>query len=94
MFRKELIDVLLNNPLSIKDIAQLLEMPVKDVEEDIQHLQKSIKHMEYQLEVIPARCHKCDFLFSKDKLHKPSKCPKCHATWIYEPRISVVRKEK
>jgi predicted Zn-ribbon and HTH transcriptional regulator len=25
-------------------------------------------------------------------LHKPSKCPRCHGTWIYEPRIMVVPK--
>jgi predicted Zn-ribbon and HTH transcriptional regulator len=92
MFRKELIDILLDNPLSIKDIAQLLELSVKDVEDDVRHLQKTIKHMDYKLEVIPARCHKCDFQFSKDKLHKPSKCPKCHGSWIYEPRILVERK--
>ena len=92
MFRKELIDLLLDNPMSIKEIAHLLQIPVKDVEEDVRHLQKSIKHMEYHLEVIPARCHKCDFRFNKDKLHKPSKCPKCHSTWIFEPQIFVVLK--
>ena len=92
MFRKELIDLLLDHPMGLKDIAQLLEMPVKDVEDDIRHLQKSIKHSEYHLVVIPARCHKCDFKFHKDKLHKPSKCPRCHATWIYEPKILVEMK--
>ncbi|WP_455208878.1 hypothetical protein [Kaarinaea lacus] len=92
MFRKELIDVLRDNPMGLKDIAEFLETPVKDVEDDLRHLQKSIKHTEYRMEIIPARCHKCDFRFSKDKLHKPSKCPKCHKTWIYEPRISIVKK--
>ena len=92
MFRKELIDVLRDNPMGLKDIAEFLETPVKVVEDDLRHLQKSIKHTEYRMEIIPARCHKCDFQFSKDKLHKPSKCPKCHDTWIYEPRISIVKK--
>lgn len=92
MFRKELIDILLDNPMSIKEIAHLLELPVNEVEDDVQHLQKSIKHMEYHLEVTPARCHKCDFRFNKDKLHKPSKYPNCRSTWIYEPKIYVVSK--
>ena len=89
MFRKELIDILLDNPMGIKEIAHLLEMPVKQVEDDIQHLHKSIKHMNYRMQIIPARCLKCDFHFHKDKLHKPSRCPVCHGTWIEGPRIGI-----
>jgi len=89
MFRKELLDMLLNNPMSIKEIAHLLELPVKDVEDDVRHLHKSIKHMKYRMQIIPARCLKCDFQFHKDKLHKPSKCPLCHGTWIEEPQIGI-----
>ncbi|MEJ2180567.1 MAG: transcriptional regulator [Gammaproteobacteria bacterium] len=89
MFRKELLEMLLDNPMSIKEIAHLLELPVKDVEDDIKHLQKSIKHMKYRMQISPARCLKCDFQFRKDKLHKPSKCPLCHGTRIEEPQIGI-----
>ncbi|MGD8641957.1 MAG: transcriptional regulator [Gammaproteobacteria bacterium] len=92
MFRKDLIDLLLDHPMGLKEIAQLLEMRVKDVEGDLEHLRKSLKHSEYVFEVAPARCRKCEFQFHHDKLHKPSKCPVCHGTWIDEPKISVVQK--
>ena len=89
MFRKQLLEILLDNPMSIKEIAHLMESTVKDVEDDISHLQKSVKHMEYRVQIIPAHCLKCDFQFNKDKLHKPSKCPVCHSTWIDEPLIGI-----
>jgi predicted transcriptional regulator len=41
MFRKDLIDMLLHNPMSIRDIARALELSPRDVEQDIRHLLKS-----------------------------------------------------
>ena len=89
MFRKDLIDLLLHNSLGLRDISEILEVPVKDLEDDLKHLQKSLKHSEYRLDVKPATCNKCGFKFDKDKLHKPSKCPICHHTWIHEPHRSI-----
>src|SRR2546425_2103201 len=37
----------------------------------------------------PARCRACGFEFSESKLNKPSKCPKCHSTWVLEPKIGI-----
>ena len=45
----------------------------------------------HQVEVIPARCKQCDFVFSEEKLAKPSRCPACKATRLYEPMIRIAR---
>lgn len=92
MFRKDLIDMLLHNPMSIRDIARALELSPRDVEQDIRHLLKSLKHSAYGAVVTPAQCRKCGFTFQDDKLRKPGKCPACHATWIKEPQIEVDNK--
>lgn len=89
MFRKELIQLLENNPLSLKEISQLMDEEPKDIEEDIHHLIKSLKHIPYRLHIEPARCRKCGFSFHKNKLHKPGKCPVCKGSWITEPRFSI-----
>lgn len=89
MYRKELIDLLLDNPMSLADIARELEMPIRDIEDDVRHLQKSLKHSEYRLVVHPASCRKCGFRFREEKLHKPGKCPRCHENWIQEPLLEV-----
>ena len=31
----------------------------------------------------------CGFEFSETKLNKPSQCPKCHGTWVLEPKIGI-----
>lgn len=91
MYRKELINLLLNNPMSLDDIARLLDMSPKDVEDDLHHLHKSLKHSGYRLLIHRATCRKCGFRFKEEKLHKPGKCPRCHETWIQEPMIEVIK---
>lgn len=93
MFRRDLIDLLLDRPLSIQQIARELRVPFNTVKDDLEHLFKSLKHTEYVAVVAPARCRRCGFEFGRDKLAKPSKCPKCQATWLAEPRICIQRKD-
>ncbi|MBV8278688.1 MAG: transcriptional regulator [Verrucomicrobia bacterium] len=91
MFRKALIDLLLDNPMSVAEIAREHKMQIKEVATDLEHLRKSLRHSGHSLEVTPARCRKCGFEFGPEKLTKPSRCPKCRATWIREPRVQVRR---
>ena len=91
MYRKDLVSLLEGNTMGVMEISQLLATSMKDVEDDLRHLMKSLKHSEYRLVVTPARCRKCGFKFNKDKLHKPGKCPRCHGTWIQEPLFTIER---
>lgn len=91
MFRKALIELLEDNPLSIREIAEMLEEKPRDVEDALKHLLKSLRNMPYRAVIVPAKCNKCGFVFHKDKMHKPCKCPLCKETWISDPLISVER---
>ena len=93
MLRRDLIDLLLNRPMSVVQLARLLDERPADVADDLEHLFKSLKHVEFSATVEAAACRKCGFQFSNDKLTKPSKCPKCRSTWVTEPLISIARKE-
>ena len=92
VYRKELIDALLNHPMSLQDLAMVMEEPVHDMEDDLRHLKKSLRHSAYRLEIIPARCRHCGFVFHRDKMGKPGKCPKCSATWISAPLLTIKEK--
>ena len=92
MFRKDLITMLQGNPLGLKEIADTLEITTRDVEQDLRHLVKSLRHSDYALQVTPARCRKCDFEFSKDKLRKPGRCPRCRQSWIREPLVEITKR--
>jgi predicted Zn-ribbon and HTH transcriptional regulator len=90
MFRKDLITVLLDNPLRLSEIARLYDVPIKEVLDDVKHLRKTLKQSAYRLDVTPAECRKCGFVFSTEKLSKPSKCPQCRSTWLEEPVVQII----
>jgi len=92
MFRKDLIEMLLGNPMTVSQIARLVDESPSRVADDLNHLFRSLKHIEYKAVVEAARCRSCGFEFSANKLTKPSKCPECHSTWLMEPKIGVENK--
>lgn len=92
MYRKKLLDLLLQQPMSVRDIAELMETPIRDIVSDIEHLSKSLKRTEFRLVIEPAECLKCSFTFHEGKFTKPGKCPRCHGTWIRDPVLRVTRR--
>ncbi len=93
MYRKGLINMLLDTPMGVEEIARTLGVAPKEVEEDLHHLQRSLRRSDYKFVIHPAECRKCGFKFNKEKLHKPGKCPRCHESWIREPLIEVVERK-
>ena len=94
MYRKVLLEMLLDHPMTLSAIAQQMDTAPRDVEQDLQHLLKSLKHMPYRVNITPAHCRHCGFVFDHDKLHKPGRCPACRKSWIAEPYISIERTGK
>ena len=84
--------MLLEHPMTVSEIARFVDQTGKDTLDDLQHLLQSLKHSEYKPIIEVATCKKCGFEFGPEKLRKPSRCPKCKATWITEPRIQLQRK--
>jgi transcriptional regulator len=89
-FRRHLLELLTEEPRSVSSLARDLGMRRKDVEEDLRHALRSARAAGRQIEVIPARCKTCDFVFSSDKLMKPGRCPACKGTRLLEPMMRVV----
>ena len=89
MFRRHLIDLLSHEPRSISSLARDLGMRRGEVEEDLQHALRSARAAGHAIEVVPARCKACDFVFGTDKLSKPSRCPSCKGTRLFEPLIRL-----
>jgi predicted Zn-ribbon and HTH transcriptional regulator len=87
--RRHLIDLLSHEPRSASSIARELGVTRGDVEDDLRHALRSARAAGHQVEVIPARCKQCDFVFGEEKLSKPSRCPVCKATRLYEPMFRI-----
>ena len=88
--RRHLLELLSEEPRSISSLARELGMKRGDVEQDLQHALRSARTAGHQIEIIPARCKACGFVFGADKLTKPGRCPECKGTRLFEPRSGVV----
>jgi transcriptional regulator len=87
VFRKHLIDLLSHDPRSISSLARELGASRSDLEDDLRHAIRSARAQGHIVRVIPARCKSCDFVFDVDKLSKPSRCPACKGTRLFEPML-------
>jgi predicted Zn-ribbon and HTH transcriptional regulator len=88
-FRRQLIDLLSDAPRSASSIAREMGLRRDDVEEDLRHALRSAVAAGQRIEVIPARCKDCGFVFGEDRLTKPGRCPSCKGSRLFEPQIRI-----
>jgi hypothetical protein len=90
-FRRDLLNLLTDQPRSVSALARELGLKRADVEDDLRHALRSARAAGHHIVVVPARCRGCGFTFDEAKLSKPGKCPACRGTRLYEPQIGVRR---
>ena len=91
--RHNIISLLESHTLSATDISVDIGISEKEVDEHLEHIQRTINKSGRIFVVKPAECKKCGFVFRKrEKLKKPGRCPVCRNESIYEPLFSVGRK--
>ncbi|RLI75528.1 transcriptional regulator [Archaeoglobales archaeon] len=87
--RERIIDLLMDNSLTAKEICVLLDLEpnrIKEVHSNIEKIAKIVKRKGLELFVMPPKCKNCGFEFSKIKA---SKCPKCKSERIEEARFVI-----
>ena len=86
--RQQIADML-RQPRTISSVAHELKLTREEVEEHLKHLLKTAKTADQSVKIEPARCRSCGYTFGTDKLTKPSKCPDCKGTRLYEPLVQI-----
>jgi len=89
MTHRRQIGDMLKQPRTISSIAHELKLTREDVEDHVKHLVKTARADGHAINVEPARCRSCGYVFDESKLTKPSKSPKCKGTRLYEPLIQI-----
>jgi transcriptional regulator len=75
---------------SAKDISTTVGLAEKEVYGHLEHIRRSIQTAGGLLEVTPAECRTCGFVFAKrDRLTPPGKCPVCRNEAIMDPLFSI-----
>jgi predicted Zn-ribbon and HTH transcriptional regulator len=87
--RRQLVELLSREPRSVSSIAREMGLHRGDVEEDLRHAVRSAAAAGYRVEVVPARCKTCGFVFGDERLTKPGRCPSCKGSRLFEPQIRL-----
>jgi len=87
--RRQLIELLSDAPRSVSAIAREMGLRRGDVEDDLRHALRSAVAAGHRVDVIPARCKDCGFVFGDDRLTKPGRCPSCKGSRLFEAQIRI-----
>ncbi|GMV49101.1 transcriptional regulator [Nitrospirales bacterium NOB] len=89
--RRRLIELLTGTLLSSHQLAQLLGMPERQVEDHLSHVVKTLARDRTRTFILePSTCQDCGFTFrDRTKLTRPSRCPRCRSESITAPRYGI-----
>ena len=89
--RQQIIELITGTRLTSHQLAQMLCIPERQVEEHLTHVVKTIARDKTRRFILdPARCQDCDFVFrDRSRLTSPSRCPHCRSKAIAVPRYGI-----
>jgi transcriptional regulator len=88
-FRRQLVDLLSYEPRSVSSIAREMGLRRSDIEDDVRHALRSAAAAGHRINVVPASCKDCGFVFGPERLTKPGRCPACKGSRLHEPQIQL-----
>lgn len=88
--RHAIMALLGEGPVSAKDISVAVHLPEKEVYPHLEHIRRSLHATGAVLEVTPAECRSCGFVFAKrDRMTSPGRCPICRDETILDQLFSL-----
>jgi predicted Zn-ribbon and HTH transcriptional regulator len=89
--RQRLIDLLTDTRLSTYQLARMLGIPERQVEDHLDHVAQTVGRDRTRRFVLePASCPDCGYVFrDRRKLTRPSRCPRCKGEHITAPRYGI-----
>jgi len=90
--RRYIMALLEEGTYSAKELSNIIRIPEKDICDHLEHLQRTFGKSRMRLDVVPAECRHCGFVFKKrGRLTKPGKCPTCRSIHIHSPLFHIER---
>jgi predicted Zn-ribbon and HTH transcriptional regulator len=90
--RQAIRRLLAGGPRTAYELSALIGLREKDVAPHVEHLARSLEHGDERLTVEPAHCLDCSYVFrDRQKLARPSACPKCRGQHLAAPVFSIIR---
>jgi predicted Zn-ribbon and HTH transcriptional regulator len=89
--RQRIIEAITGTRRSSYQLAQILGIRERQVEEHLAHVVKTVARDKTRRFILdPARCQHCSFVFrNRRRLTSPSRCPHCRSEAIASPRYGI-----
>ncbi|MGQ0694457.1 MAG: transcriptional regulator [Nitrospiraceae bacterium] len=89
--RQRIIELLSGTRLSSHQLAQMLGIAERQVEDHLTHVVKTLLRDRSQRFILePSTCPDCGYVFrDRIKLTRPSRCPECRSEGITAPRYGI-----
>ena len=89
--RQRITELLVGRQLSARELAELVNIPERQIEDHLPHIVKSVgRDRNKQFMLKPSECMDCKFVFrERRRLTCPSRCPKCRSESIMSPRFGI-----
>lgn len=89
--RQRLAELLIGTFRSSRQLAELVGIPERQVEDHLAHLIKSLgRDRQRRFVMDPSSCQDCAFVFrERRRLTKPSRCPRCRSEAVTPPRFGI-----
>jgi transcriptional regulator len=89
--RQEIQRLLAASEVSFEDLRRLLRVPVAVLEEDLRHVDRSLRSAGRRLRVEPARCPECGFALRQrpGRFATAGRCPRCGNERLLAPRLTI-----
>jgi predicted Zn-ribbon and HTH transcriptional regulator len=90
--RQRLFRWLVESEYSFEDLRFVLEISARELEDELRHVERSVRRQRMHFAVAPPRCRDCGFGFPgrlRKHLGPPSRCPKCKSHRIEPPRFHI-----
>jgi predicted Zn-ribbon and HTH transcriptional regulator len=90
--RQRIVERLRKDELGFEELMRELEAPARALEDDLRHVERSLKRGPERLRIEPSRCLSCGFTFTDRAarhLHPPGRCPRCRGERISDPRFRI-----
>ena len=89
--RQRIIELITGTRLSSYQLAQMVGIPERQVEDHLEHVVKTVARDRTRRFILePSTCQDCGFVFrDRRRLTRPSRCPMCHSEAIMAPRYGI-----
>lgn len=90
--RQRIVEILRREDQGFEELRRLLEVPARVLEDDLRHVERSLRRGPVRLRVDPPRCIDCGFVFrdrAPQRFQPPGRCPHCRGERISDPRFRI-----